>query len=578
MNPQSPQNTELKNFIISIARGIAFVSLVFVIVVIVLLVVTNLHYAGFDLHDYRPLQEMIKQYHSRSDDVILREQIRLIDFMLRRDYFRTRAFVRTGCWLVLAGLAMFFLAMHLVGVLEKKIVPPSKYSEGPVTRKISARARLAISIAGGVISVIAMLIIVFTPVETDSFLSQSNTGNATVFREEFKQQSTDITTRWSNFRGPCGLAIASGKDYPTGWDTASGSNILWKSPVLREGASSPVVWSNRLIITGADTEIREVFCYESETGELLWRHAVSDIEGSPETLPSVSEETGYAAPTPATDGERVFALFAMGDLVCLDMQNGFRLWGKNISVPQNHYGHASSLMVYGNKLLVQYDDNSSPRLIAFDVQTGEMSWSVLRSAISWASPICVNTGKRTELILVNSEEVSSYNPVTGSMYWSVKCLGGEVAVSPAFWNGMVFVANEGAVACGIKITEGDSYIQPKIIWKYENNLPDVASLLVISNRFFMASSGGTITCLDSSTGTLLWEHEFGDGFYASPVFADGLIYALDRKGTMHIFRCADKYEPVGEGKIREEAVATPAFVHSRIFIRGKKNLFCIARK
>lgn len=580
MNSQqnTEQKSELKKFSFSVARGIAFVSLVFVAVVIVLLIVTAVRYTGFELQDCKPFQEMIKQYHSRPDDPVLREQIRLMDFMIRRDYFKTRAFIRTGSWLLLGGVAIFLLAMHVTGMLEKKIIPPGKYTGEPDTAGISARTRLAISIIGVIISTIAMLLIIFTPVEIDSFRLQNIATSPGPTPEIVTQKEQYISIQWGNFRGAGGCAIAHDGDYPTGWDIHFSSNILWKVSVLLDGSSSPIVWSNRLVITGADTETREVFCYDVESGELLWRHTVSDIYGSPDTLPDVTEDTGYAAPTPATDGERVFALFAMGDLVCLDMESGIRFWGKNIGVPQNHYGHASSLIVYGNKLLVQYDDNSSPRLLAFDIQSGDILWSVSRSAISWASPICVNTGKRIELILVNSETVDSYNPSTGSLYWSLKCLSGEVAVSPAFENGIVFVANEGALACGIRITEGDNYCQPKIIWRYEHNLPDVASLLSVSNRFFMASSSGVITCLNATTGELLWKHEFEEGFYASPIFAGGLVYALDRKGTMHIFRCSDKYEFVGEGKIREDTVATPVFIDNRIFIRGKKHLFCIQKQ
>lgn len=580
MNSQqkSEQKVELKKFLFSVARGIAFVSFVFIAVVIVLLTVTGVRYTGFEPQDCKPLQEMIKQYHSRPDDPVLREQIRLMDFMLRRDYFKTRAFIRTGSWLLLGGVAIFLLAIHLAGMLEKKIIPPKKYTGESEIARISARTRVAISIIGVIISTIAMLVIIFTSVEIDSFLLQDIASSQAFTTEIAKQKEQYITIQWSNFRGPGGCAIAQDGDYPIGWDANSSSNVLWKVSVLRDGASSPIVWSNRLIITGADTETREVFCYDTESGELLWRHTVSDIPGSPDTLPNVTEDTGYSASTPATDGERVFALFAMGDLVCLDMEGGFRLWGKNIGVPQNHYGHASSLIVYENKLLVQYDDNSSPRLIAFDIQSGEMLWSISRSAISWASPICVNTGKRIELILVNSETVASYNPSTGSLYWSLKCLSGEVAVSPAFENGIAFVANEGALACGIRITEDDNYCQPKIIWRYEDNLPDVASLLSVSNRFFMASSSGVITCLNAATGQLLWKHEFRDGFYASPVFANGLIYALDLKGTMYIFRCSDKYEFVGEGKVREDTVATPVFINNRIFMRGRKHLFCIQKQ
>ena len=68
-------------------------------------------------------------------------------------------------------------------------------------------------------------------------------------------------------------------------------------------------------------------------------------------------DAGYAAPTPATDGQHIAALFPNGALLCLDSQ-GQRVWAKHLGVPANHYGHSSSLLVAGPNLIVQYDDSA----------------------------------------------------------------------------------------------------------------------------------------------------------------------------------------------------------------------------
>jgi outer membrane protein assembly factor BamB len=84
---------------------------------------------------------------------------------------------------------------------------------------------------------------------------------------------------------------------------------------------------------------------------------VTGIQGSPSTMPRVTDDTGLAAPTMAVDGNRVYAIFATGDVIAFNLQ-GNKVWGRNLGVPNNHYGHASSLMVWGNKLIVQYDTST----------------------------------------------------------------------------------------------------------------------------------------------------------------------------------------------------------------------------
>jgi outer membrane protein assembly factor BamB len=110
--------------------------------------------------------------------------------------------------------------------------------------------------------------------------------------------------------------------------------------------SSPVVWGDRLFLTGADAGTRQVYCLHADTGELLWQHDVDDVPGSPPdgTLPRVLDMTGFAAPTATTDGRSVAAHFGTGELVCLSM-NGERMWARPLGIPENHYGHASSPII-----------------------------------------------------------------------------------------------------------------------------------------------------------------------------------------------------------------------------------------
>ena len=140
---------------------------------------------------------------------------------------------------------------------------------------------------------------------------------------------------------------------PVHRDGAGGSGIRWKTPIPLPGHNSPVVWRDRIFLSGANWENRQVYCIDAASGSILW---TGEVPTAPmgDNWPNVMEDTGLAASTMATDGVRVYAVFATGDLGAFDF-DGRLLWHKNLGIPDNTYGHATSLEVWQDRVLVQYD-------------------------------------------------------------------------------------------------------------------------------------------------------------------------------------------------------------------------------
>ena len=94
-------------------------------------------------------------------------------------------------------------------------------------------------------------------------------------------------------------------------------------------------------------------------------------------------------------------------------------------------------------------------------------------------------------------------------------------------------------------------------------------------RTIVAASYGTVSCIDSKTGERYWFQDFREGFYSSPVLVGDNVYLMDMTGAMYIFKADKEFNLVNKCELGEEAVAIPAFMHNRIYIRGFKNLYCI---
>jgi len=84
-----------------------------------------------------------------------------------------------------------------------------------------------------------------------------------------------------------------------------------------------------------------------------------------------------------------------------------------------------------------------------------------------------------------------------------------------------------------------------------------------------------VTCFESKTGNRLWIEEFDEGFYSSPILVGEFVYLMDMEGVMHIFKADKEYHFINRNELGERAVAIPAFMHGRIYIRGVENLYCI---
>ena len=380
---------------------------------------------------------------------------------------------------------------------------------------------------------------------------------------------------WPAFRGPHGQGVAPTQDAPLTWNGKTGENVLWKVAVPGAGTNSPIVWGGRVFVSCGDESKLEVFGYEATTGKLLWRQ---EVKSTADKAPKLMDGTTYAAPTLATDGGHVFAIFATGDLAAFTM-DGKKVWTVSLGLPKIDYGYTSSLMTGFGRVFVQFDQDKlgepgAGRVLAFDAKTGGKIWEQKRAVeMAWSSPILANTGTRWELILNSEPLVTSLDPLTGRLLWSFKCMDGEVAPSPAWGGGVLFAVTDRAAL--VAIQPGDT---PKKLWEYEQDLPPASSPVATDRHVFMASDSGTLSCLDVKTGKLAWRQESKEGIYGSLVLVGDRIYAMDRAGWTQVFRAGDRYENLAFNNLGEKGDCTPAFVEGRIFLRGEKHLFCIGKE
>ncbi|MCF8297524.1 MAG: PQQ-binding-like beta-propeller repeat protein [Saprospiraceae bacterium] len=598
MKTQNQPNTNIKLW-----KGIAYVAGVFSFILCVLLIANYLQINTEDPVNTKVIESLVKSLNDNPDNIALKEQIREMDLLARKAYFTSQWQIRFGGYLLLIGIAVLVIAMQMISS-AKKISPEVSNEKADSIVATQKNARKWISIIGTALVITALIFAYLSHNEMGKTFSKlaekkSNDTEDVVKKAEVentKQAETlqadsiktdsiteedldtyyptieEIKKNYASFRGFGGNGISYHKNIPTKWNGKTGENIKWKTEIPLKGYNSPIVWDDKIFLAGAENNKREVYCIDKNTGKFLWKALVDNIPGSAKKFPEVTDDTGHSAPTLVTDGKRVYAIFSNGDIIAFDF-DGNRVWAKNLGLPSNHYGHSSSLMMHKNMVIVQYDMKGSAKIMALSSNSGNIVWTTKREdKISWASPIIVNTGNQTEIILVSEPNVASYNADSGKELWKLNCMYGEVGPSCAYADGIVYALNEYAVLVAIKAGKN-----PEILWEGDEYLSDVPSPVANDKYLFVVTSYGAIACYDAKKGTQFWEQEFPNGFYSSPILVDGKIYAIDRQGIMHIFKADKTYKSIGTNELGEKSDCTPAFMNGKIYIRGEKNLYCVGK-
>jgi outer membrane protein assembly factor BamB len=539
------------------------------------------------------LAELKERLRLSPADEQIKQNVRQLDLQLRQRYFRQLSRMGSGVYLLLGGVAVFILTFKQDARCQKKLPMPQPRPDAPeLSVRSAARARWSVAASG---TLIGALLFVLTlslssalPKRMAEMEKTVGAGEAASAGEPHPTDQPKIADaaspqelmqNWPCFRGPGGGGVSPLTNVPASWDVKTGAGIAWKVLAPTSGFGSPIVWGDRVFLSGGDARKREVVCLDGKTGQILWRQPVANVPGAPAQPAEVPESTGYAAGTMATDGRRVYAFFANGDCAAFTLE-GQPVWSKSFGALKNPYGHATSLTTWRDRLIVQLDqgdseDNKS-KLYALDGRTGQIVWQRPRKAgASWATPIVIEAAGKAQVITLAVPCVIAYAATDGTELWRVEGLNGEITPSPVFAGGLLFVASPSEKLMAIRPDGQGDVTKSHVAWTFEDSVPDVTSPLSNGELVFMVTTAGMLTCLDAKDGKKQWEHDYDMEFHASPSVAGGRLYLFSQKGTALVVEAARQFKEVSRTEMGDGIHASPAFAPDRIFLRGVTNVWCL---
>ncbi len=390
--------------------------------------------------------------------------------------------------------------------------------------------------------------------------------------------AVEPSQEWRSFRGPDSSGYQAGAQVPIEWNVEDGTNVAWRADLPGRGVCGPIIVDGKVIVSassGTNRDRMHILAFDEANGKLLWHRR---FWATGRTL--MHPISANAAPTPVSDGQRVFAFYSSNDLVCVDLEGNLQ-WIRGLAIDHigvgNDVGMASSPIVAGKAVVVLCQCQANSFCAAFDRETGERLWEIPRPTVaSWSSPIAIATriaGQNHQgIVLQSGEGLEVFDSDTGEPLWSLPIRGGSVP-SPAGGPGVLFVPGNGITAVST-----DADLEQQQIWQERNLNVGNSTPVVAGDQLLLLNGAGVLTSVSTTDGSTNWRKRLKGPYWSSPVVAGRYLYSVNDHGEARVIDLEGKGEIVAECSFgtEQEVLGSPAIAGNALYVRSHQYLWKIA--
>ena len=386
---------------------------------------------------------------------------------------------------------------------------------------------------------------------------------------------------WTRFRGPNGSGVSEVKTVPVEWTDA---DFNWSVELPGRGHSSPVVWGDKLFVTSCDDAAMKRFllCINTGDGSVAWSKEFALSKHK------THKNNSYASSTPCVDGQHVYVLWhsrTTSPLIAFD-HGGNQVWEYDLGPYLHGQGGAASPIVYEDMVILANDQKQPSFLLAVDRRTGEERWKVPREGkrACYATPCVFAPRERSEELVFSHcyEGIIGVDPATGKQTWHIDVFGraSQRALSSPVLADDLVIASSGGVGgekqlVAVKPVGATPDVEVSEAYRTTRQAPHVPTPLVYNDWLFLWSDQGIVSCLDKSTGKVIWQKRVGGNYFSSPICVDGKLYCVDLDGNVVVIAASDTYELLARNSLGEPCKATPAVSGGKLYLRTESKLFSL---
>ena len=420
---------------------------------------------------------------------------------------------------------------------------------------------------------------------------------------------------WPQFRGPDACGVDASARTPVHWNVKQGENIRWHTAIPGLAHSSPIIWGKVIYLTtavGTDKQEVKVGLYgdiqpaddqgshqwrllalDKDTGKILWDKL--GYEGIPRG-PRHPKST-HCNPTPATDGQRIVAIFGSEGLFCFD-HTGKLLWKKDLGpmksgyyvVPDAQWGFSSSPVIQDGKVVMLCDVLGDSFIAEFDLADGHELWRTARKDVpTWGTPEIAKVGDKTEILVNGWHHTGGYDFADGKEIWKLDG-GGDIPVPTPIVAGDLayFTSAHGSQRTMRAVRlEAHGDITPKeaggtnaaIAWQ-QKKADYMQTPIVVGDYLYGCFDAGIVTCFDARTGEIKYSERIGtgsEGFTASPVSDGHNLYFTSEVGNVYVVPAGGTFSVTATNTLDETCLSTAAISDGTLFYRTRHELLALGK-
>ncbi|MCP4377547.1 MAG: PQQ-binding-like beta-propeller repeat protein [bacterium] len=380
---------------------------------------------------------------------------------------------------------------------------------------------------------------------------------------------------WPQWRGSRRDGISDEKALLAAWP-AGGPKLIWKTPDLGNGWSSPVFSKDALYITGDVGKELHVFALGLD-GKLKWKSTNGKAWEKP---------YGGARASCTYDDGRVFVFNAYGRLACFNAKDGKELWAVDTAAKYGAtgkmFGHAESPLIDGDGVIVT-PGGKKGLMVRLDKKTGKQLWVTKPKPLeeaNYCSAILVELGGKRQIITCGSRYTFGVDAANGKVLWAFRheIKKNMSTAIPVLHDDLLFISNssrsKGLSYC-LKIDTAAG--KATKVWdsKFDNTHGSVVS---VDGKIYGASRRNMPgwVCLDFASGKI--EYATRNLPSGSAIYADGHLYCLTNNGMMALMKLTPKgFKLAGWFSLikgKKDVWAHPVILNGRLYLRFGENLYC----
>jgi outer membrane protein assembly factor BamB len=275
-----------------------------------------------------------------------------------------------------------------------------------------------------------------------------------------------------------------------------------------------------------------VMAFDSQTGAHQWTSTAFLAPRFP-----VHKDNSLATPTPASDGQNIYAFFGTVGLACLD-SSGQILWKNTQLLHQTVYGPASSPVIHKDHLYLCTTEGKAVKVYAIDRYNGDISWTSEGPPLNGSSglnraPAIVEIRERDLVLVWASESLAAFDPETGNCQWQVPVPVKQMDHVTSLLEDIEHVYCIGLDRTIAFYKDSLGLAQNPVHWQTKVRGSNVPSGVVTDDHLAMITDHGHFVILNKHTGEQLFRTKVKGLFYASLIASSDSYFLMNTKGTSY---------------------------------------------